>query len=94
MKKTKRNNDDLRPDYDFATIKGGVRGKYAKRYSEGTNIVLLEPDIAEAFPNDAAVNQALRGVLSPTRAVRSTGGLAEKSLQPASVRRVHRSKRA
>lgn len=93
MKKPKR-NDDLRPHYDFASMKGGVRGKYAKQYSEGTNIVLLEPDIAEAFPNDAAVNQALRGILSTTRAVRSTGGLAEKSLRPASERRARRSKRA
>ena len=47
MKKTNSNNG-LRPEYDFASMKGGVRAKYAKRYREGTNIVLLEPDIAEA----------------------------------------------
>lgn len=85
--------NELRAEYDFASIKGGVRGKHAKRYREGTNIVLLEPDIAEAFPNDEAVNQALRGILNTTRAVRGTGGLADKSLQPAS-RRSRRSKRA
>jgi len=56
--------------------------------------VLLEPDIAEAFPNDAAVNQALRGVLNTTRAVRGTGGLAEKTLQPSNPRRSRRSRRA
>jgi hypothetical protein len=45
-------------------MKGGVRGKYAARLNrEGSNLVLLEPDIARAFPSDAAVNEALRGVL-------------------------------
>jgi hypothetical protein len=92
MKKT--NSKTLRPEYDFAAMQGGVRAKYTKRYREGTNIVLLEPDIAEAFPNDAAVNQALRGVLNTTRAVRGTGGLAGKSLQTSSRRRPGRSKRA
>jgi hypothetical protein len=93
MKKTSRNNG-MRPEYDFAVMKDGVRGKYARRYREGTNIVLLEPDIAEAFPNDEAVNQALRGVLNTARAVRRTGGLANKSLQPAGGRPSRRSKRA
>jgi hypothetical protein len=45
------------PDIDFA---GGVRGKYAARYAESTNIVVLAPDIAEVFPNSEAVNEALR----------------------------------
>jgi len=84
----------MRAEYDFAAMKDGMRGKYAKRYREGTNIVLLEPDIAEAFPNDEAVNQALRGVLNTTRAVRRTGGLANKSLQSAGNRASRRSKRA
>lgn len=52
--------DDLRDEYDFAQMKGGVRGKYAQDYRKGTNLVLLEPDIAQAFPNDEAVNKALR----------------------------------
>jgi hypothetical protein len=60
MKKMNSTNG-VRTEYDFASMKGGVRGKYAKRYLEGANIVLLEPDIAEAFPNHKAVNQALRG---------------------------------
>ena len=52
--------DDLRPEYDLSKLKGGVRGKYAQRYKEGTNLVLLEPDVAEAFPDDESVNRALR----------------------------------
>ena len=57
-------NDDLRPEYDLRKLlKGGVRGKYYRRYQEGTNVVLLEPDVAKAFPNEAAVNDALRLVI-------------------------------
>jgi hypothetical protein len=53
--------DELRPEYDLGKIlKGGVQGKYADRYREGTNLVLLAPDVAEAFPTDEAVNEALR----------------------------------
>ena len=64
----------MRPEYDFASMKGGVRGKYVRRAREGTNIVLIQPEVAEAFPTEEAVNEALRGVLNTTRAVRSTGG--------------------
>jgi hypothetical protein len=52
--------DELRPEYDFASMQGGVRGKYVQRYRSGTNLVLLDPDIAKAFPTDASVNEALR----------------------------------
>jgi hypothetical protein len=52
--------DDLRPEYDFSKMKGGVRGKYVERYRTGTNIVLLDPDVAQAFPTSEAVNEALR----------------------------------
>ena len=76
--------DDLRPEYDFASMKGGVRGKYAKRFREGANIVLLDPAVVEAFPTEDAVNEALRGVLNTTRAVRRGGGLPNKALQPTS----------
>jgi hypothetical protein len=56
--------DDLRPEYDLSELlKGGVRGKYAERYREGTNLVLLAPDVAEAFPDEDAVNEALRLVI-------------------------------
>ena len=64
MKKTKADApDDLRPEYkrsDFGVI---VRGKYASRLKEESNVVLLEPDVAKAFPNDESVNKALRYLL-------------------------------
>ena len=54
-------DDDLRPEYDLSQLlKGGVRGKYAERYRAGTNLVLLAPDVAHAFPDEKAVNEALR----------------------------------
>ena len=63
-KKTNRNGtDELRSEYkrsDFGKI---VRGKYAARIGAGTNVVVLEPEVAKAFPNDKAVNEALRGLL-------------------------------
>jgi len=52
-------DDELRAEYDLAQLKGGVRGKYVQRYKAGTNLVLLAPDVAEAFPSDEAVNEAL-----------------------------------
>ena len=85
MKKTNPTpGDDLRSEYDFASMKGGVRGKYVERAREGTNIVLIEPEVSEAFPTEQAVNEALKGVLNTTRAVRETGGLPNKALQPTS----------
>lgn len=71
MKKTNPHfSDDIRPEYDFASMKGGVRGKYIARLREGTNLVLLDPDIAAAFPSEQAVNEALRAVINMSRAVR------------------------
>ncbi len=64
MKKANRRAaEDLRPEYkrsDFGTL---VRGKYARQVVQATNVVVLEPKVAQAFPNDRAVNKALRGVL-------------------------------
>jgi len=58
------NLDELRPEYDLGTLlKNGVRGKYAKRYEQGTNLVLLDPDVAKAFQTDEDVNEALRLVI-------------------------------
>jgi hypothetical protein len=54
-------NDELRPEYELPKLpKGGVRGKYAERYRAGSNLVLLEPDVAKVFPSEKAVNEALR----------------------------------
>ena len=51
------NSDDMLPEYDFSNA---VRGKYYERYRQGTNVVLLDPDVAEVFSNATAVNEALR----------------------------------
>lgn len=60
--------DDLRPEYDLGQLlAGGTRGKYAKRYRAGTNLVRLDPDIAQAFPDGEAVNDALRLVIQLTK---------------------------
>lgn len=54
-------DDDLRPEYPARLIKSGTRGKYAKRYrEEGTNLVLIDPDLHKLFPDSEAVNRALR----------------------------------
>ncbi len=64
MKKEVGMDDELRPEYDLSQLlKGGVRGKYAERYKEGTNLVLLSEDVAKFFPNEEAVNKALRLVM-------------------------------
>ena len=64
MKKVKSEMaDELRPAYKRSDFGEMVRGKYANRIKEETNVVLLEPDIAKAFPNDEAVNKALRYLL-------------------------------
>lgn len=52
--------DDLRPEYDLSKIKGGVKGKYVDRFQAGTNIVLLDSDVFQAFPTSESVNEALR----------------------------------
>jgi hypothetical protein len=65
MKKRRNNlNEELRPEYDLRELfKEGTRGKYAKRYHAGTNLVLLDPDVRKAFRNERAVNEALRLVI-------------------------------
>jgi hypothetical protein len=60
--------DELRPEYDLTELlKGGVRGKYAERYQEGTNLVLLTPDVAAAFPDSDAVNKALQLIIQVSK---------------------------
>lgn len=56
----KTENDELRDEYDLASLGPGVRGKYYERATSGTNLVLLDPDVARAFPTEEAVNKALR----------------------------------
>lgn len=64
MKKGKSElNDWLRPGYKRSDFGDLVRGKYAKRIRESTNVVVLDPQVAKVFPNDKAVNEALRGLI-------------------------------
>jgi hypothetical protein len=60
-KKTTKNEKDMLKEYDFSN---GVRGKYAERYAKGTNIVVLAPDVATAFPDSESVNAALRALVT------------------------------
>ena len=55
-----KKSNGMRREYDLSKLKGGVRGKYHRRFSENTNLVLLDPDVADAFPDAKAVNEALR----------------------------------
>ena len=59
-----RENDDLRPEYPAELIRSGIRGKYAKRLTEGSNVVVIDPDLSDVFPNSKAVNEALRDYLA------------------------------
>ena len=59
----RESDDELRPEYDLSKLKGGVRGKYAKQFREGTNLVLLSPDVAAYFPTEESVNSALRSLV-------------------------------
>lgn len=59
MKKAQKKTEDMemREEYDFS---GGIRGKYAKRYAEGTNVIVLDPELADLFPDSKSVNEALK----------------------------------
>src|SRR5207244_5780585 len=89
-----RNDADMLPEYDFSNA---VRGKYYERYRQGTNVVLLDPDIAAVFPNATAVNDALRALVAVADA-RASRRQTEtrrhtKALQPTSrARRKAKSK--
>jgi hypothetical protein len=59
----KSSENEMRAEYDFSKLKGGVRGKYYSKAKAGTNLVLIDPDLAKVFPNDESVNRALRLLL-------------------------------
>lgn len=71
MKQGKR--EELRPEYRRSDLGRGVRGKYYRSYRQGTNLVLLSPDVAEVFPDETAVNEALRSLIK----------VAQQSAKPA-----------
>ena len=71
--------DDMRPEYTRADLGPLVRGKYFKRVQESSNIVMLDPDVAAVFPNDRAVNEALRGLIRRGNARRKPSASTRKS---------------
>ena len=62
-----KRRDELRREYDLSRLSNGVRGKYYRRAVQGTNLVLIEPDLADLFPDSAAVNRALRVLAEAAR---------------------------
>jgi len=72
----KANSDELRPEYRREELGPGVRGKYFESYRKGTNLVLLSPDVAKAFPTENAVNDALRSLIEIAQ---KTTGLTKRS---------------
>ena len=85
MKKAlaKRLDDDLRPEYNLTQLKGGVRGKYYRQAVAGTNLMLIEPELANVFRDSEAVNRALRLLVDTAAAARPARrhGVANKALQ-------------
>src|SRR6266567_1929773 len=82
MKKesAKTSSDELKQEYDLSRLKGGVRGKYYRRASGGTNLVLIEPELAAVFPDSESVNRALRLLADTARAA-----AASKRTRPRAV---------
>ncbi len=64
MTKGKKQDSDMREEYDFSE---GVRGKYAERFAQGSNVVVLDPDVANVFPDSESVNKALRALAEIAR---------------------------
>jgi hypothetical protein len=81
-KKTDKDSEEMRPEYDLRKLKFVGRGIYAKRFRAGTNIALLDRDVREAFPDDESVNEALRVI---AKAAKRQTAPARKS--PTKVRR-------
>jgi hypothetical protein len=84
MKRVKSElNDWLRPEYKRSDFGELVRGKYASRIRTSTNVIVLDPQVAKAFPNDEAVNDALRGLM---KLARSSAHLTSRSTRTARKR--------
>jgi hypothetical protein len=85
MKRKSRDEktDELRAEYDLGELlKTGVQGKYANRFREGTNLVLLDEDVAEAFPTDPAVNETLRLVIQLKKLPKARTKATSKTADP------------
>lgn len=74
MKMAKK--EEMRKEYKLEDLGKGIRGKYYEEYKKGTNLALLSRDVAAAFPDDASVNEALRGLM---KIARQTAGLTKRS---------------
>jgi hypothetical protein len=74
--------DDMREEYDLSQLKGGVRGKYYGQAAAGTNLVLIDPDLMDVFPDGQAVNRALRVLAEAARAA----SLSKRRKTPAELR--------
>jgi hypothetical protein len=79
-------DDDLRPEYDLSQLKGGVRGKYYRQATAGTNLMLIEPELAKVFGDAESVNRALRLLVDTAEAAASPAsrrqGAPNKRMQP------------
>jgi len=86
-------NDDLRPEYDLSQLKGGVRGKYYREATAGTNLVLIEHELADVFPDSESVNRALRMLVNTAAAAAGTArrrpGASNHRVKSAAVKRAH-----
>jgi hypothetical protein len=96
MKKAsaKKLDDDLRPEYDLSELKGGVRGKYYRQAAAGTNLMLIEPELARVFHDSESVNRALRLLVDTAEAAshpaRRRQGAPNKPGQPGRQTRARR----
>jgi len=86
MREARKRLDDLRPEYDLSSLGRGVRGKYFRRATAGTNLVLIDPDLARTFPTGKAVNDALRMLVrvasaAPARKRRSHRRAVERAAE-------------
>ena len=81
MKKAsaKKNKDALRSEYDLSQLKGGVRGKYYREATAGTNLVLIEPELATVFPDTESVNRALRLLADTAQSATARKAVRRKS---------------
>jgi hypothetical protein len=81
MKKVllQKNKDDLKPEYDLSQMKGGVRGKYYREATAGTNLVLIEPELAGVFPDAESVNRALRLLADTAQSATAKKSVRRKS---------------
>ena len=84
-------DDELRPEYDLSQLKGGVRGKYYREAIAGTNLVLIEHELAGVFPDSESVNRALRMLVNTATAATSTArrrpGASTHSAKSTAVKR-------